>query len=156
VFLPRPSPRRLRAISVALVFVAGCHSSGSSGSDGPSEDEVTQDLIAGLPHYINKHCTVDKANMLASVKDVRYTIQKQDLLNTINGKYQVIRLDGTLYWSYANKAAGHDPSAGTQLNILMTNDPTTNPDRTDKWEFLTFGPWSEILQFGNGKNCEFF
>jgi hypothetical protein len=133
-----------------------CRDSQTAGSalvGGPSQGEVQSQLVAGLPQYISQYCAKDKDEMLSSEKSIRYKLVSRDLLNTVNG-HKVIRVNGTLYWSYWSKAASLDPSAGNPLSILMTDDPEMNPDHAAKWEFLGFGPWSDIL--GSFRSCDHF
>jgi hypothetical protein len=46
---------------------------------------------------------------------------------------------------------GTASSAGTPLNVIMTNDPSSTPDHQERWEFLGLGPWFDIV--GDFKNC---
>jgi hypothetical protein len=153
----------LCAVSLALVSLTGCQSkgasqssgdsqpAGSSENDGPTQEEIQRELIAGLPTYITQHCAADKANMLNSVKSIRYIVKRQALLNTLDGGHKVIRIEGTLYWSYESKEIGTNSSAGNLQNFVMTNDPSSTPDHQERWEFLGVGPWSDIV--GDLKNC---
>jgi hypothetical protein len=77
--------------------------------------------------------------MIDSVKDLRFVPNKRLLVNTLNGGYKVIEIDGTLYWPYRSKAEGHDPTAGEPFGVTMANDPTMNDDHEAKYEFLA-GP----------------
>jgi hypothetical protein len=151
--------RGLCALLLALLCVSGCGSKGSSqssgesqsassssqadGPDGPSDDEIQRQIVAGIEQRITRYCS-PKAAMLASAKSIRYTIAKRELLNTIDNGHKIIRMDGTLYWSFLSKVAGTNPSAGTPQNVIMTNDPSSTPDRQERWEFLS-PPWRDFL-----------
>jgi hypothetical protein len=82
--------------------------------------------------------------LVDSAKSIRYTIAKRDLLNTIDNGHNIIRMDGTLYWSFLSKVAHTNPSAGTPMNVIMTNDPETTPDRQERWEYNP-APWHDII-----------
>jgi hypothetical protein len=160
--------QRLSAISLMLLCIGGCRSTGSAPSavdpqaagstevGGPPGDEIQRELIAGLPKQIADHCHKNKQAMIDSVKDLRFVPNKRVLMNTVNGGYKVIEIDGTLYWPYRSKAEGHDPSAGEPFGVTMTNDPTVNDDREAKYEFLAAGPWENLLGFTIRVDCEEF
>jgi hypothetical protein len=160
--------QRLCAIALMLLCLGGCRSKGSTASGagaeaagstevgGPPDDEIQRELIAGLPKQIADHCHKNKQAMIDSVKDLRFVPSKRVLMNTLNGGYKVIEIDGTLYWPYRSKAEGHDPSAGEPFGVTMDNDPTIHDDREAKYEFLAFGPWENLLGFTINGDCEEF
>ncbi len=41
---------------------------------------------------------------------------------------------------------GVDPSTGSKLQVIMTNEGAADPDRVIKWKFNGFGPYSDLLQ----------
>jgi hypothetical protein len=164
-----PSLKWLCAMTLILICLTGCHAKGSSQSsstasravgsvqdDGPSAEEVERDLIAGLPQYINQYCATGKLPLLASLKSIRYQPGTWTLVNTVNGSHRIITTSGTLFWDYKSKALHLNPSAGTPLNVSVTNDPSQNVDHLERWEFFAFGPWADALDFTFDKNCQRF
>jgi hypothetical protein len=131
---------------LASSCLTGCQATGASASDGPTQDGVQAEVVAGLTTYIAHYCTTKKAAMLDSLKSLKYTISKQELLNTINNGHKVIRLTGTLTWAYAS-SDGHTTPGAVPFNTIVTNDPTSTPDHQERWEFNGIGPWQEMLAF---------
>ena len=158
--------QRLGAISLMLLCIGGCRSTGSTPSaadpqaagstevGGPPGDEIQRMLIAGLRKPIADHCHKNKQAMIDSVKDLRFVPNKRVLMKGLNGGIY-FEIDGTLYWPYRSKAEGHDPSAGEPFGVSMTNDPRINQDdREAKWEFTGFGPWERLIGIWINGDCE--
>jgi hypothetical protein len=98
-----------------------------------------------LPPYINQHCKGDKQALLDSLKSIKYQLRTTELVNDFH-TFQVVRSYGNLYWGLYDKAAGVDPSVGSRLVVIMTNEGAADPDRTIKWKFNGFGPYSDLLE----------
>lgn len=150
------------AIPLLFLCLAGCQSHGpaaansislsnSSSIVGPSEDDIEKDFIKNLPPYISEHCKGNKQVLLDSLKSIKYKIRSNQLINDFKTE-QIVRIYGTLYWPFRDKALGIDPSTGSRLVVDMTNKDAADPDRTIKWDFLAFGPYSEVLSFTQEKH----
>ena len=123
----------------------------ASSAVGPSQDDIQKSLIKELPPYISEHCKGNKQALLDSVPSIKYKLRTNELVNDFH-TYQVVRSYGTLYWAFKDKALGVDPSIGSRQVVMMSNEGAADPDRTIKWAFLGFGPYSEMLTFTQDKH----